>query len=47
MFLEIHDLKKSFGEKESKIDVLKGLSFEIERGEMCVLALRVAENQPF
>ena len=36
MFLEIHDLKKSFGEKESKIDVLKGLSFEIERGEMCV-----------
>lgn len=37
MFLEIHDLKKSFGEKESKIDVLKGLSFEIERGEMCVL----------
>ena len=37
MFLEIHDLKKSFGEKESKIDVLKGLSFEVERGEMCVL----------
>lgn len=37
MFLEIHDLKKSFGEKESKIDVLKGLSFAIERGEMCVL----------
>lgn len=37
MFLEIHDLKKSFGEKESKIDVLKGLSFGIERGEMCVL----------
>ena len=37
MFLEIHDLKKSFGKKESKIDVLKGLSFEIERGEMCVL----------
>ena len=37
MFLEIHDLKKSFGEKESNLAVLKGLSFEIERGEMCVL----------
>lgn len=37
MFLEIRDLKKSYGEKESKVDVLRGLSFDVEKGEMCVL----------
>lgn len=37
MFLEIHELKKSYGEKESRVDVLRGLSFEIKRGEFCVL----------
>lgn len=37
MFLEIKDLKKGFGEKESRVEVLRGLSCEIEKGEICVL----------
>lgn len=37
MFLEIHELQKSYGEDESKVNVLKGLSFGIEKGEICVL----------
>lgn len=37
MFLEINNLKKSYGENESRIDVLNGLSFGIEKGEICVL----------
>lgn len=37
MFLQVHELRKSYGEKESRIDVLRGLSFEIEKGEICVL----------
>ena len=37
MFLSIKDLKKSFGEDEYKTEVLKGIDFEIEKGEICVL----------
>lgn len=37
MFLEIHDLRKGFGEEENRTEVLKGISFEVERGEICVL----------
>lgn len=37
MFLEIRDLKKSYGEGENKVDVLKGINFEVEKGEICVL----------
>lgn len=37
MFLEINNLKKSYGENEGRIDVLNGLSFGIEKGEICVL----------
>ncbi len=37
MFLEINNLKKSFGEGENRIEVLKGINLEIEKGEMCVL----------
>ena len=37
MFLEIHDLKKSFGSGNNRTEVLKGISFEVERGEICVL----------
>lgn len=37
MFIEIHDLKKSFGEGQSRVDVLKGISFSVEKGEFCVL----------
>ena len=37
MFFEIHDLRKGFGEGENRTEVLKGISFEVERGEICVL----------
>lgn len=37
MFLQIHNLIKSFGEESNKVTVLKGIDFELERGEMCVL----------
>ena len=37
MFLEIKGIKKSFGAGESRVDVLKGINLEIEKGEFCVL----------
>ena len=37
MFLEINNLKKSFGTGESRVDVLKGIQFSVEKGEICVL----------
>ena len=37
MFLEIRGIKKHFGEGESRVDVLKGIDLELEKGEICVL----------
>lgn len=37
MFLEVSNLKKSFGSGENRAEVLKGLNFTIEKGEICVL----------
>lgn len=37
MFIEINDIRKSYGSKENKVDVLKGISTQIEKGEFCVL----------
>lgn len=37
MFLKIEGIKKSFGFGENRVEVLKGLNLEIERGEFCVL----------
>ena len=37
MFLEIKGIKKSFGQGDSHVEVLKGLDLEIEKGEFCVL----------
>ena len=37
VFLEIKNIKKHFGEGESRVDVLKGIDIEIEKGEFCVL----------
>lgn len=37
MFLEIENLKKSFGQGEAKTEVLKGINFSVEKGEICVL----------
>ena len=36
-FLEIKDLKKSFGSGEAKQDVLRGMNFTVKKGEFCVL----------
>ncbi len=37
MFLEIHELRKSFGAGENRTEVLKGLVFLWKKGEICVL----------
>lgn len=37
MFLEIHELRKSFGAGENRTEVLKGLDFSVGKGEICVL----------
>lgn len=37
MFLEIRQIKKSFGQGESRVEVLKGIDLSLERGEFCVL----------
>ena len=37
VFLEIKNIKKHFGEGESRVEVLKGIDLEIEKGEFCVL----------
>jgi len=36
-FLSIRDLRKSYGEGEARTEVLKGITTDIERGEICVL----------
>lgn len=37
MFLTVKDLKKSFGSVSNKVEVLKGINFEVNKGEICVL----------
>ena len=37
MFLQLSDIRKSYGNKENRVEVLKGISLELEKGEMCVL----------
>lgn len=37
MFLEIKGLYKSFGENDNKVNVLKGIDLDVDRGEICVL----------
>lgn len=37
MFLEIHHIRKSFGEGENRVEVLKGIDLAIEKGKFCVL----------
>ncbi|MDE5873657.1 MAG: ABC transporter ATP-binding protein [Lachnospiraceae bacterium] len=37
MFIEIKGIKKGFGEGESRVEVLKGIDVEIEKGEFTVL----------
>ena len=37
MYLEIKDLKKSYGNDSSYIQVLKGVTASVEKGQMCVI----------
>ncbi len=37
MYLELKNIKKSFGGGDNITEVLKGISFEVEKGEICVL----------
>ena len=36
-YLQIRDLFKGFGEGEAHVEVLRGLSVELQKGEVCVL----------
>ena len=37
MFLELKNLTKSFGTQANRTEVLKGIDFSVEKGEICVL----------
>ena len=37
MYLEVENVKKSYGKDSSYIQVLKGISTGVERGQMCVI----------
>jgi len=37
MYLEISDMKKSYGSGDSYMEVLKGVSTGVEKGQMCVI----------
>lgn len=37
MFIQIKDLKKSYGSGENKVMVLQGISVDISKGDICVL----------
>ena len=37
MFIEINNLKKSFGSDSNRVEVLRGVDFSIVKGDICVL----------
>ena len=37
MFLGLRDIRKSYGNRENRVEVLKGISFDAEKGELVVL----------
>lgn len=37
MFIEIDNIRKHYGEGESRVDVLNGIDIQIEKGEFCIL----------
>lgn len=51
VFLEIKNIKKHFGEGESRVEVLKGIDIEIEKGEFessaCFSDRQAQVNQHF
>ena len=41
MFIEISNIRKGYGKGEARAEVLKGVSFSLEKGELCVLLLEM------
>lgn len=37
MYLEINNVRKYFGEGENRIEVLRGISCGVEKGNICAL----------
>ena len=37
MFLQLNEIKKSFGKGDNRVEVLKGIDLAVEKGEFCVL----------
>ena len=37
MFLQLNQIKKSFGKGDNRVEVLKGIDLSVEKGEFCVL----------
>lgn len=37
MFIEINEIRKSFGTGDNKTEILKGINLSVEKGEFCVL----------
>ncbi|MCR4632711.1 MAG: ATP-binding cassette domain-containing protein [Erysipelotrichaceae bacterium] len=37
MFLQLQDIRKSYGKDDYKIEVLKGIDLQIEKGEFAVM----------
>lgn len=37
MFLEVSSIHKSFGQGENRLEVLRGISFSLKKGEFCIL----------
>ena len=37
MFIEIHDIRKSYGTKDNRVEVLKGIDLSVSRGEFVIL----------
>ena len=36
-FVDIHNIQKHFGQGDNRVDVLKGIDIQIEKGQLCVL----------
>ncbi|MDE7137371.1 MAG: ATP-binding cassette domain-containing protein, partial [Ruminococcus sp.] len=37
MYLEVKDLKKIYGNSSNTVQVLKGVTLSVEKGQMCVI----------
>ena len=46
MYLEVKDLKKSYGEGGGYVQVLKGITAGVEQGEMCHRQSLDQESEP-